>query len=268
MNLLSLDTIVQADATLIVGIIFLVTLKQALLGREQKLARTDLVFVVGAMFCYIFSAIVAVIPDMCTYWYESPLPLPASNFMVGISVSLFYFGMFSTVGAVYWMVKRTGTSEREKVSEESPVRDVASLRHRQKGQTSMASDSSSIERERIIIEVGVVSVTLLLGATQLVEESRRIELLSFVSGIAACFIIASFAATISIMVEEKNALLKSILQFFQFVPFTFGLLMLLAMFLMQAMLIPRYANIFWLAVAYSVIGALFTYRAYRHQERH
>lgn len=113
MSLISLDSIIQADATLIVGIIFLVTVKQALLGKEKKVARSDLVFVVAAMFCYIFSAIVAVIPDMCTYWYGSPLPLPASNLMVGISVSLFYFGMFSTVGAVLWMTGRPETGKSE-----------------------------------------------------------------------------------------------------------------------------------------------------------
>jgi len=114
MTLISLDAIVQADATLIVGVIFLVALKQAWLGREEKLSRADLGFVVAAMLCYIFSAFVAVLPDMASsFGLASGMTPIAANatFLAGLSalcsIQLFLFGMGFTAGAVIWMMMRT-----------------------------------------------------------------------------------------------------------------------------------------------------------------
>jgi hypothetical protein len=118
MTLVSLDAIVQADATLIVGIVFIVTLRQAL---KQKVTRNDLQFVAVAILLYVLSGIVAVLPDMFSslglaFGITSIVAIPDS--LVGMctfgSTFLFYAGMGMTIGAVYQMMRRTEISEGEK----------------------------------------------------------------------------------------------------------------------------------------------------------
>jgi hypothetical protein len=117
MTLVSLDAIVQADATLIVGIVFIVTLKQAL---RQKVTPGDLVMVAGAILLYVLSGVLAVLPDMySSLGLVSGLTTVVSmDLLVGMcsfgSMFLFYLGMITTAGAVYWMMRRQETSESEK----------------------------------------------------------------------------------------------------------------------------------------------------------
>jgi hypothetical protein len=111
MTLISMDAIVQADATLIVGVVFLVALKQAWSGREENLSRADRNFVVAALLCYILSAIAAVLPDMSSSLglvFSTPTAANAA-YATGLSVffsyALFYVGMGVTAGAVYSMTR-------------------------------------------------------------------------------------------------------------------------------------------------------------------
>jgi hypothetical protein len=112
MTVVSLDTIVQADATLIVGIVFIVTLKQAL---RQEVTRKDLILVVAAIWLYIFSAVVAVLPDLLSLGFLGLVQMPSGPALdkivwicTDLSMVVFYFGMFFTAGAVYGMMARSG----------------------------------------------------------------------------------------------------------------------------------------------------------------
>ena len=114
MILVSLDAIVQADATLIVGIVFIVTLKQAF---KQKVTPDDLLFVAVAILLYVVSGIVAVLPDMASGFDLAfgGTPIAAHVvFLTGMSIfgsiALFYCGMGFTAGAVIWMMRRTAIS--------------------------------------------------------------------------------------------------------------------------------------------------------------
>jgi hypothetical protein len=108
MTLVSLDVIVQADATLIVGIVFIVTLKQAL---KQKVTRNDLTLVAAAILSYVLSGIAAVFPDLLSS-LDSIIGYPATvaPWLVMVfgfgSIFLFYLGMALTAGAVYRMMSR------------------------------------------------------------------------------------------------------------------------------------------------------------------
>lgn len=114
--MVSLDAIVQADATLIVGIVFIVTLKQAL---KQKVTPADLLMVASAILLYVLSGIVAVLPDMFSSLtlVSGVTTVVSMDLLVGMctfgSIFLFYLGMITTAGAVYWMMRRTETSERK-----------------------------------------------------------------------------------------------------------------------------------------------------------
>jgi hypothetical protein len=118
MTLVSLDAIVQADATLIVGIVFIVTLKQAL---KQKVTPDDLQIVAVAILLYVFSGIVAVFPDMISSLglaFGTTSQVALTDSQLGMcsfgSMFLFYAGMGVTAYAVYWMMKRTEISEGNK----------------------------------------------------------------------------------------------------------------------------------------------------------
>jgi len=101
MTLVSLDTIVQADATLIVGVIFLVTLKQAL--NHQKVTRRDLRAVAFVILLYALSASVLIFPDLVSnldilLWGVTSSLVSLVGICTFVSMLLFYLGMAATAG--------------------------------------------------------------------------------------------------------------------------------------------------------------------------
>jgi len=96
-----------------VGIVFIVTLKQAL---NQKVVRDDLILVAAAILLYIPSGVAAVLPDMSTSFIVAfgitPAPGFAARRDVLVSMLLFYAALALTALAVFWMMRRTAR-ERE-----------------------------------------------------------------------------------------------------------------------------------------------------------
>ena len=175
MSLVSLDAIVQADATLIVGILFLLTLKQVL---KQKVTRDDLKFVASAIILYALSAIAAVFPDPVSslalvlgFALENPVAVAYMDWLVRmcsfVSILLFYLGMAVTAGAVYWMMRRTEISEREKdkVGDRSDVRKQEEQPRRGVEWTAPLSTSvvTPLERERVRATLVLGLIAAILG---------------------------------------------------------------------------------------------------------